>query len=356
MPLKRRLVKFYIEIISGYRRGFLACFIRGLLQALSYVYGSVVSIRHFLYREKFIKTYRSKAFVISVGNCVVGGTGKTPFVEYLYRLLDKKDVVVLMRGYGSKAAKSRIPRELSQDEDVAEVGDEALLLKRRGVPVIVGACRKKSCQLAESLGYNTVILDDGMQQLQLQQDLSICLIDSLNPFGYGAIIPRGLLRDYVSRLKTQSLLVITRAKGDTKDLEQELKKLSGCPVVKTRLMVDGIFDPEGNRVDLAHNTKVALFCGIGQPIAFYNTIRDLGFTVVARKELLDHEGISANELSALRHEALQKGASVIICTEKDILKLSRHEKNLYYVRIHTDVDGEDVKALIKRAKVVKEPS
>lgn len=259
-----------------------------------------------------------------------------------------------MRGYGSKAAKSTTPKELHGDEKVNEVGDEALLLKRRGIPVIVGACRKKSCQLAESLGYRTVILDDGMQHLQLYRDISICLIDALNPFGYGAMLPRGLLRDHPSQLKTQDLLVITRAEGETKELEQELKKLSNCPQVKARVVIDGIFDSLGNRVNLLPQTKVALFCGIGQPTAFYNTIKDLDFTVVLQKELLDHEGMSASELSSFRQEALQKGASVLICTEKDILKFNKNENDLYYVRIHTEVDEGEIKALLKPAKAIKE--
>jgi tetraacyldisaccharide 4'-kinase len=210
-------VSYLEKLILGENRGPISWLIRALLWPLSLVYR--IGLRAYLsiYGIGLRKRCRLKAPVISVGNLTFGGTGKTPAVQTLCRMLAEqgKRVVVLSRGHGGSArgviVVSDGERMLS---DSSEAGDEPVMLARMlpGVPVIVGKDRRDSGRLAcERFGPDVIVLDDGLQYWQLHRDLDIVVLDARKPWGSGFVMPMGDLREPASGLRRKRLYSDARA-------------------------------------------------------------------------------------------------------------------------------------------------
>jgi tetraacyldisaccharide 4'-kinase len=154
------------------------------LRAVSVPYGLAVRVRNWLYDRGWKRVVRAAVPVVSVGNLTLGGTGKTPCVEYVarfYRRLDLR-VAILSRGYGSRAGRN----------------DEALVLEENlpDVPHLQGPDRAALAAIGvEELESEILVLDDGFQHRRLARDLDLVLIDATEPWGYGYLFPRGLLRE-----------------------------------------------------------------------------------------------------------------------------------------------------------------
>ena len=155
--------------------------------------------------------------VVSIGNLTLGGTGKTPLTEWTAQWYQRQDwrVAVLSRGYGG--ASTDQPQVVSAGDgpltDWRTAGDEAYLLARRlpGVPVLVGRDRFASGLYAcERFGAQVLVLDDGFQHHALHRDCDIVLIDASNPFGHGALLPRGTLREPLRALRRAQVVVLSR--------------------------------------------------------------------------------------------------------------------------------------------------
>jgi len=179
------IATYYERLISGVEKGFVAALLRTFLGFVSLLYLAAFYLRKALYALRIIRVRSLPCKVISVGNITLGGTGKTPFVEYIARFISQRGVktAIISRGYkqtGNAAA------------------DEVLLLKELipEVPLYVGARRYLAGERAiRETGAECIILDDGFAHWRLARDLDIILIDSLNPFGHARIFPRGMLRE-----------------------------------------------------------------------------------------------------------------------------------------------------------------
>ncbi len=193
-----------------------------IMMPLRVVYGAVTRARLAAYRSGLFSVSKLPVPVISVGNITTGGTGKTPLVEWVCRVLAnqiKKDakVCVLTRGYGRANPQEQV---LVSDgtkvfADEREAGDEPLLLARNllGVAaVIANADRVAAGQWAiGSLGAQAFVLDDGFQHLRIERDLDIVTIDATNPWGDGGLLPHGRLREEATGLSRADCVVITRS-------------------------------------------------------------------------------------------------------------------------------------------------
>ena len=258
--------------------------------------------------------------VVSIGNLTAGGTGKTPFVAWLASRLrsDGRRVGILSRGYGPRAAG-------------ADLSDEGMLLRRligRDVPQVEDPDRVRGGRrlLAEHPEVDVILLDDGFQHRRLHRDLDVVLIDATCPFGYGRLLPRGLLREPVSALRRAGAVVITRAERlDASALEglgREIGALTGAPtaVVRTRpvaVEIDGVQHPP----ERLAGRSVFACCGIGNPDAFAGTLRDLGARVVGMRDLGDHVALAPQGWAAVVTEARAAGADLVVATRKDAVKL-----------------------------------
>ena len=188
------------------------------------LYGALMSLRSMLYRRGIITRHGLEAPVISVGNLVLGGTGKTPLVHYIaayLRQLGRKPAV-LSRGYKGTAA-NRINIVSNPTDillDAAEAGDEPRLLAEKlpGIPVITGKDRFAAGRFAiDSFAVDTVILDDGFQHIALKQDLDLVLFSTGKGFGNGRVLPGGDLREPLAALKRADAFVITGIAGSPPD-------------------------------------------------------------------------------------------------------------------------------------------
>lgn len=191
-----------------------------VLVVASRLFGLLVVMRLFAYSTGIAKSYRAAIPVLSVGNLTVGGTGKTPVVDHLVQraLMSGQRVAVVSRGYGGqrKSGTALVSDGRGTLHDDAYLyGDEPVLLARRNRDAMVIVARKRSegVMLAEKLGAELVILDDGFQHLRLSRDLDIVLLDSRSPFGNGHLLPAGPLREPVASLARADLVILTHNKG-----------------------------------------------------------------------------------------------------------------------------------------------
>lgn len=303
---------FVISIIEGRKK---APVCRAVLYGLSLLFQGVSYLRNWLYDAGVIPSYKSVLPVVSVGNLVAGGTGKTPFVKQLMQELKAQPgaVAVLTRGYRSSNQKSAVKVE---NQSAAAVGDEAVILARgTNALVFSGKDRVASAKQAEKDGARLILLEDGMQHRRLQRDQEIVLLDGLDLWGKGFFLPRGYLRDSPKRLKRADWIVITHF-DEVEDQErvfQEVKRWSSAPIIGVRANYRASTRLEGR--------KVAAFCGIAKPASFFSALEKRGAAVTRRLVSQDHEIPSLEELKAFAAQGKEAGADMLFCTEKDAVKL-----------------------------------
>jgi len=322
------------------------------LWPLSILYGVGVRLRNTAYNRKIIAPKRLPGVVISVGNLTVGGTGKTPTVLWLSEALlaQGKNVAVLTRGYrgfrpllpkaGVTASdgshtKRIVNIKTDQLSEIAAQGgpDEPALLVRRIFSEVrrssrfaVGVSADRFARGSEfaKQGFDWFILDDGFQHRRLARDLDILLIDSSNPFGWGRLLPSGRLREPRSSMRRADLILITRS-THAPAVESAIRHDSPAPIFYSTMKLNAVRDAttfEAAAIDDIRLSPVFAFCGIGNPSAFFQNLREWGFTVLGSHSFPDHHVYSQTELTQLREEARAAGAAVLLCTEKDSINLA----------------------------------
>ena len=302
-----------------------------LLCLFSLPYGVAVTLRNRLYDRGLLRQERLPCPVISVGNLTVGGTGKTPTVILLAKLLREKGrrPAVLSRGYGGRA-KGPV-NTVSDGKDLLmgwrEAGDEPALIARSvpGVPVLTGARRLLTGQAAIGrYGADILILDDAFQHRALHRDADIVLVHAARPFGNGRLLPREPLREPLSALARAHLLIRTGGPSSPED-EPSLPEIPAMPVFRGIRRPLGVVAGESGCLLPAaslQGEKVCAFAGIGRPEAFRASLAELGSDVVAFCPFPDHHPYSRRDLEALRRAAAGAGARRIVTTEKDFVRLS----------------------------------
>lgn len=340
MLYDQMLYSFFFNIISGKAQGAFPSLLRSFLWICSLFFGFLVACRRLLYRIGLKKSYRLPGYTISVGNMVAGGTGKTPLTIYLAKQLSGRQVAVVLRSYKAKAI---CPVQLSEVNDPEVVGDEACIIARQVPEVAVWVAKKKgeAAKKAVENGAQVVIIDDGFQHLAIKSDFHIVVIDIENPYGYGYLLPRGTLRESLSGLKRADLVVLNCRQEDptqAEKIEEKLREYTLAPIVKAVMKVTGIFDLEDAKRELEKGQKVALFCGIGKPEQFVKTAEGFGVSVVGMLAVQDHEAVGKDRLVEFANEMRERGASLLLCTEKDRVKLEGHcSLPVYWVKVEMDL-------------------
>jgi tetraacyldisaccharide 4'-kinase len=315
-------------------------FLESLLWPLTLPYGAIVHLRARAYRTGLLRQRRLDGVVISVGNLTTGGTGKTPMVLWIaqHLLSEAKSTGILTRGYGGEG------------DGANSTSDEVRLLQARlgeRVAFGVGADRfARGSELAAS-GVKWLILDDGFQHQKLARDVDVVLIDALNPFGGGHLLPAGRLREPTSALSRADVVVITRS-DHAPAVEAAIRRDSDAPIFCARPHLESIrlFRGEypGTEAPECHSRKLFAFSGIGNPAGFRADLREWGFQVAGFKVFPDHHRYTAQDIRAIEAQAREAGADAAICTEKDIFNILEAQwsgMDLYYCRISLHVAHED---------------
>jgi tetraacyldisaccharide 4'-kinase len=307
------------DMISGRRRGWLSALVRACLRLAEGPYTWVVEQRNRRYDRGQASIARVPVPVISVGNITVGGTGKTPLVAWLAQWLQARGrrVVLISRGYKSTAQ---------------EPNDEARELQRRlpQVPHLQDPDRVTAARAAiEVLGCDAIVLDDAFQHRRIHRDLDIVLIDALEPFGHGHLLPRGLLREPPARLARAHVIGLSRA--DAVDaarraaLREQVQRWAphAAWIELTHQPEQWVnVARESRSVSELAGRRVVAFCGIGNPDAFRCSLTGLGCEVAAFHQFPDHHAFTPRDMAVVE-QAVAAHASVdaVVCTCKDLVKL-----------------------------------
>lgn len=327
-----RLEYYFKDVVKGRKRGVAAFLLKAVLLPLSWVYGFVIRVRNLLYEKGWMRLYVPPVpLVISVGNIVAGGTGKTPVTLFLAKAFGEKyTIAILSRGYRSKAEKLDSPLVLCEGAGpvypATYCGDEPYLFAQRFPKsiVIVGGDRKKASCLASKIGAEAILLDDGMQHRRLARDFDIVVVDVRDPFGQGYLLPRGFLREDKQSLKRASLIILNHIHDldQFTSVQKQLSNYSNAPVVGVRGFVSAIKNLKGEEVKLGQEVKIGMFCAIANPDYFRNTLEKEGCRVISQFVMGDHEKMPDHELEQFAQKCEKEGAEWLICTEKDRVKLS----------------------------------
>jgi len=316
LPARRR-EQAWMGLVSGRERGLSAALARGGLWVLAVFYRiglAVVNLR--LRLPGGVR--RIARPVLSIGNLTVGGTGKTPMTALAARLVTEAGgrPVIVSRGYAAPpGGKNEEAREL---ERLAP-----------GVPVVHGRDRwqaihdwmwRRPCDVA--------ILDDGFQHRRLARDLDVVLVDATRPFGYGHLLPRGLLRELPAALARADFVVITRADlvepAALADLKERVRRslARGAQILTAEHRPTAILGAGGKigPPDVLRGETIAAACGIGNPEAFRATLERIGARVALWEVFPDHWAYSREDVARLAEAARSAGLKWLVTTRKDFVK------------------------------------
>jgi len=328
----KRIELYVKQVICGEKKGFFAWIVKISLHPLSWLYRGLTVWRNFLYDRGWMRRYIPPvSLVISVGNIVAGGTGKTPVTLLLASAFYERFALsILSRGYRSKAEKLSMPVLLCEGQGpifpASYCGDEPYLLAQRfpKATIIVGGDRKKASFLAAKAGAQVILLDDGLQHRRLARDFDIIVVDVRDPFGHGYFLPRGFLREDRHALARAHLIILNHI-GDRDhfiDAKEKLKSFTSAPMVGAKGEVTAIKNLKDEPGDALNGKVVGMFCAIAHPNYFRQTLEQQGCQVVNEYILADHDEISERALAQFALASLKKGAHCLVCTEKDRVKLS----------------------------------
>lgn len=298
------------------------------LYPLSKIYGFVVKTRIFFYKKGILKSVRLPVPVISVGNITMGGTGKTPVVEYIARYLQKKGkrVAILSRGYAATIKQENS----SLSENVCN--DEYLLFQENipNIPHLLNKNRAKSgLEAIRHFRAEYLLLDDGFQHIRLAKDLNIVTIDALNPFGREYLVPRGTLREPLEELRRADMIMLTHVNqcslDEIQSIIDRLHEVAGhIPVVETvhkPICLESLTDAARLDIHCLHGKKIFAFCAIGNPVSFRKSIESLGGELLGFQVFSDHHVYTTSELMELNAAAQRIRPDAIIITQKDKVKI-----------------------------------
>ena len=328
--------------LTSFQKSLLFSPIRFLLIPLSWLYGASVWLRNRLYALGVFRARTLPCRVISVGNIVVGGTGKTPAVIALAKHLqaEKVRVAILLRGY-KRQSREKVTI-VSDGETVCaslkESGDEAYMMAKylSGIPIIVSRQRYRAGQVAlERFGVDVLLLDDGFQHRQLARDVDILTVATRCPLEHSAkLLPAGTLRETPTALRRADIILLTHT--DTPDVslhaKETVKRLAPNalilesihqPVSVYPLTGDkstkktNILDPE----KALEGKRILAVCGIGDPDAFATTLMRCCPENVELLAYPDHHVYTEADLEQMGSAFRAAQTDLIVTTQKDEGKL-----------------------------------
>ncbi len=315
--LARLVNDSFLSLIGGERRGLVATTARGALRLCAIGYRAVVGLRNHYYNALAMPWWLEVP-VISVGNLTVGGTGKTPMTLWICRQL---------------LARGRRPAVLSRGYKASEEGlaDELLMVTRLcpEAVAIAHADRRRAGRLAvDQFSAQAAVLDDGFQHRRMGRDLDVLLIDATRPFGFGYLLPRGLLREPIHNLRRADVVVVTRCDQASPEAIAEIEGVvrwyrPGTPLLRSVHRAVGYVDLGGRESPSPSGGRIGALAAIARPDAFERTLTERGVALADRLRLPDHHVYTADDAGRIQAWIRSAGLDAVVTTEKDAVKLDR---------------------------------
>ncbi len=341
------------QLVDGSAAGPGPAAARILLAAASLPYAAAVTARNAAFDAGLLRCGAAGVPVISVGNLTLGGTGKTPLVAWVARLLVDRGLkpTIVSRGYAAR------PGE--QSDEAAELG-----VVLPDVPHVADRDRLAGARAAAAAGADAIVLDDGFQHRRLHRDIDIVAIDATDPFGCGHLFPRGMLREPLGGLARARAVVLTRSTAVTAARRAEIRTVfaTACHGRLPPAWMEAEHRPVALRsaagttrpLDLLRAARVLAFSGIGNPAAFRATLQSLGTDVVEFVGFPDHHAYNDHDRRGLGDRAATAGVAFVVTTLTDLVKVRRQDLGgvpLVAVEIAMQAlaGGDDVAAVIASA-------
>lgn len=339
----------------------------GILKNIAaWLYGIGVGFRNWLYDMKILRSHQMELPTLCVGNLAVGGTGKTPVVEFLVKSLSREYcVAVLSRGY-RRRTKGYL--EVQVGDSYRKVGDEPKQIKRKFPEVVVVVCEDRIEGVRrikeEHPEVNLVIMDDGFQHRSLAPTVSMLLSDYSLPPYHNKMLPAGTLRDSPSQLYRASILLITKTPAQLSPIERNIAQKELRPSPYQAIFFTDIKQCEPTPIfsDVAptripEGCKVVAFAGIATPDKFFDSLAQR-YTVVDKITFSDHHGYKVRDIKKIMESVELYGKNVVVVTtEKDGVKLTsrKHipkelQRRLFVQPIEINFRDGDSDKLIQKIK------
>lgn len=304
------------------------------------------------------RTHFENVRVFSVGNLTVGGTGKTPAVQWLARRLENAKIktAIVARGYGGEY--SQRGAVVSDGERVLlnaiQAGDEAILHARNlpRTPVVIGRDRVAATKIAiEKFAPQAILLDDGFQFWSLSRAFDLVLMDARAPFGNGKLLPVGRLREPKTELARASGVLLTRADAasseELQNAKSEIRNFSDAPIFVSRHAPIGLRDESSDEIfglEKLRDLRIAAFSALANNNSFFDSLRSHGAEVGSTLARRDHHLWRESEVRTFAARAQKENAQAILTTEKDAVKTDANwcaPLSLWSLKIELEIENEN---------------
>ncbi len=312
-------------------------FLRKLLWPLGVVYGAITGVRNMLYDRGILKSEQFDIPIIAVGNLSVGGTGKSPMIEYLIRLLSEKyKIATLSRGYKRKSEGFVLADKSS---DAETLGDEPYQFHRKfpNVSVAVDANRRRGIKkLVELVKPDVILLDDAYQHRKVRAGFYILLTSYDSLYVDDLILPAGNLREGRAGSVRADIIVVTKCPqltdAEQVEIRKKLKSRNDQPVYFSKICYgdEVIGDQRSYSVlDIRKESKL-LIAGIAKPQPFIDHLRSADDDILI---FPDHHSFSNEDVAKFISKAAGRK---IVTTEKDYVRIKRKLPDLFYLEINSE--------------------
>ena len=314
-------------------------FLRILLFPFAILYNIVTFVRNFLYEKNILKSYKFDGPIICVGNLNVGGTGKTPQIEYLIRLLsDDYTVATLSRGYKRSTFGFILA---NNDASAKTIGDEPFQFfsKFKNIQVAVDADRKNGIEnlLNQSIKPEIILLDDAFQHRKVKAGFYILLTKYNDLYSDDFLLPTGNLRESRNGAKRADAVIVTKcpeniSENEKNKIKQKLK--SNCPIFFSTIVYDDFVYAKNQKIPISElkNKNKLIVAGIANPDLFFDFIKNKNDETII---FADHHNFTENDVAIIKEKS---NDNLILTTEKDYVRLKDFGiKNLYYLPIKSKI-------------------
>jgi tetraacyldisaccharide 4'-kinase len=323
------------------------------------IYLIIILVRNFLFDIEILKSARVSVKVISIGNIVVGGSGKTPFVIYISKLLKELNwkPSVLSRGYGRKSEGYILVSKDGQNiVDVEKCGDEIYqTVLDCKIPAAVSERRIEGAEkLTKEVDTNVIVLDDAFQHRWIKRDIDLVLIDKnflINKSIFNqSLLPAGLMREPLSSLKRADAIILNKKfSNDDNDYREDNFQKYNKPIFKAYYkaisFVDMTRKTEYSLEDFNGQDSLVIY-GVANPISFLTILEKTGVNTKNRLVFKDHKNYTAKEVQFIRKTFYSTNAHSVVTTEKDAVKLLKFARefddiDIFYLKIALCIENEE---------------